>query len=79
MQDRSRISKDYHDAERRGQLDPRDPVEIAGGEGNYVDMEVATARANAEATSSDANMSRGGIRGSLKKRIGSLKKKARDE
>lgn len=79
LQDRSRISRDYHDAERRGELDPRDPVDIAGGEGRYVDLEVADARANAEATSSDPNMNRGGIRGSLKKRIGSLKKKARDE
>ena len=78
MQDRSRVSRDYHEAERRGQLDPRDPVEIAGDDGKYADLEIANIRA-AEATSSDANMSRGGIKGSLKKRIGSLKKKGREE
>lgn len=81
MQDRSRISRDYHEAERQGKLDPRDPVEIAGDDGKYADLEIANLRATGAdvATSSDANLTRGGIRGSLRKRIGSLKKKGREE
>lgn len=73
MQDRSRISHEYHDAERRGTLDSRDPVDIAGDEGKYVDLEVANMRAKAANTATSSES--GGLREGLKKRIGSLKKK----
>ena len=72
MTDRSGQKK-YHEAERRGKLDPRDPVEIAGDDGKYVDMELA-----AEARANDRDVKGHGF-GSLKKRIGSLKHRQRDE
>lgn len=73
LQDRASIDRDYHDAERRGTLDRRDPVDIAGGESKYADMEIA-----ASASASDSHTKSHGL-GSLKKRIGSLRKKERDD
>ena len=58
--------KDYHDQERSGTLDRRDPVAIAGDDGKYVDMEIANAK-------------RSGSLSGLKKRIGSLRKKRHDD
>ena len=77
MEDRAHIRKDYHDAERKGTLDQRDPVEIAGDDGKYVDLEIAN---SPEASGSGSNVKRhSGIGGSLKKRIGSLRKKRHDD
>ena len=78
MQDRAHQRERYRDAERKGKLDDRDPVDIAGGEGRYVDMEVNEVRA--EASASDARRRSGhGTMDGLKKRIGSLKHRHRDE
>ena len=77
MEDRAHLMKDYHDQEREGELDSRDPVEIAGDDGKYVDTEVA----NADAHDNDARLVRGGsLKTGLKNKIGSLRhRKAHDE
>jgi len=77
MQDRSRISRDYHAAERNGTLDRRDPVEIAGGESKYVDLEIAQARSSTTDVQRTSSIRQAGE--SLKKRIGSLRKKKNDD
>lgn len=68
MEDRAHLRNDYHDAERRGKLDPRDPVTIAGDDSKYADLQF-------ENGAEDGNM--GGPNhstiGSIKKRIGSLR------
>jgi hypothetical protein len=53
-----------------GKKDRRDPVELAGGESKYVDMEIANTNDH------DAGVQRSGsLRAGLKKRIGSLRRK----
>jgi hypothetical protein len=76
MDDRSHIMKDYRQREREGTLDRRDPVEIAGGEGNYADMQIAAA-AKQDGDVEPAVKKSG--HGSLRKRIGSLRKKNKDD
>jgi hypothetical protein len=76
MEDRAQMKKDYKERERKGMLDRRDPVEIAGGEGAYADMEIAAAGGS----SKDADVGvRKSVGGSLKKRIGSLRRKNKDD
>ena len=76
MGDRSQINRDYHRAERKGLLDARDPVEIAGNDAKYVEAEQAAYARDNDA--SDVKRS-GSIRADLKKRIGSLRHRNRDE
>lgn len=77
MDDRAHINQDYHRAQRKGTLDARDPVEIAGGDAKYADMEHANSKDN------DLSLHRGGslrhAGDSLKKRIGSLRHKKHDD
>lgn len=40
MQDHAKLNRAYHDAERNGTLDQRDPVAIAGGQAKYVELEM---------------------------------------
>ncbi|TKA83824.1 hypothetical protein B0A55_00157 [Friedmanniomyces simplex] len=68
MEDRAHLNKDYHRAERNGTLDTRDPVEIAGNDGKYAELEQANV-----AKDVDADMKRGGSLRGLKNRIGSLR------
>ena len=70
MEDRAHLTEDYHRAERKGTLDQRDPVEIAGDDGKYADLEFAAAGSS---NNGRARRSSGGVGGSLKKRIGSLR------
>lgn len=83
MSDRAGIDRAYHKAERDGSLDKRDPVDIAGGDRKYVDLEFANA------SSRDAEIAGGmdsldgtsGLKkgiGSIKKRIGSLRHRKND-
>lgn len=74
MSEGSQLRHDYNAAKRNGTLDTRDPVQIAGGESKYVDMELA----HTHDTDSHKRHS-GGLREGLKKRIGSLRKKGRDD
>ncbi|KAK6396861.1 hypothetical protein LTR81_025873 [Elasticomyces elasticus] len=76
MGDRSHINKDYHRAERKGTLDTRDPIEIAGNDAKYAELEQANVRKDYEADVGRKNS----VVGGLKKRIGSLRhRKDRDE
>lgn len=73
----SNLTKDYHNAERNGTLDKRDPVDIAGGQERYVDLEHKREReytSNINRTSSLRAAGEG-----LKKRIGSLRRKNKDD
>lgn len=80
MEDHAHLMKDYHNAERQGTLDTRDPVEIAGNDGKYVDAEMAS---YANSRDNDAAVKRtGSLRAagdSLKKRIGSLRHKNHED
>ena len=80
MGDRSQINRDYHKAERKGTLDARDPVEIAGGDGKYAEAELA---AYGSSRDHDSNVKRkGSIRAagdSLRNRIGGLRHRNHDE
>lgn len=86
MLDRPHNDAEYHRKERKGLLDQRDPVEIAGGEGRYTDLEhknydQAGGASNIggshtlDVTADQAkhNTSLHSIAGSLKRGIGSLK------
>lgn len=53
----------------RNSLDQRDPVEIAGGEGRYADLQYA-----ADVDAHPVKRS-GSLRDGIKRRIGSLRKK----
>ena len=65
LEDRARSSQN-------GTMDHRDPVAIAGGEGKHVDMQLANA------DTSESRVRTNGI-GSLRKRLGSMKQKNREE
>lgn len=77
MQDGSALRKDYKKKERQGLLDTRDPTEIAGDDGRYTDVQAAND------TDLHNNMRRSGsLRAagdSIKRRIGSLKHRHRDD
>ena len=72
MEDRAPLMEDYHRAERKGTLDQRDPVEIAGDDSRYVDMEIANSR------DTDAGGMKKSTGGSLKHKIGSLRHRKHD-
>jgi hypothetical protein len=75
LKDSRKISQDYKRASQDGKLDPRDPVEIAGGEAEYAALYSSGHRRSG----SSGEMRRtGSLRAageSLKKRIGSLRRK----
>lgn len=76
MEDHAHLAHDYHEAERAGKLDPRDPVTIAGGDAKYAELQHAN---NHELESSVRRT--GSLRAAgegLKKRLGSLRKKHDD-
>lgn len=78
MTDHAKISNDYHRAARKGTLDARDPVAIAGDDGKYAELEIANARAS---TSDDVKRT-GSLRAAgenLKKRIGSLRHRKQND
>jgi len=80
MGDRAHIKQDYHNAQRKGTLDARDPVEIAGGDGKYVDAELANyARSHDNDATVKRTVSIRAAGDSLKKRIGSLRHRNHDE
>lgn len=68
MEDRTHLMKDYRDQRRKGTLDQRDPVEIAGDDSKYVDMELSNT------TATETGGKHPHLDG-LKKRIGSMKHK----
>lgn len=68
-------NKAYRKTERDGLIDNRDPVDIAGGESRYVDNEIA----HTNDIETGRERSGSGLRDGLKKRIGSLRKKARSD
>lgn len=77
MSDHSLLNKDYHRKERDGSLDQRDPINIAGDDAKYVDLQ----RANDTDLHRDMHRT-GSLRhagDSLKKRIGSLRRKHHDD
>lgn len=74
MEDRAHLNKDYKERQRNGTLDSRDPVEIAGGEQAYADREIAEMSKDA-----DAGGVKKSVGGSLRKRIGSLRRKNKDD
>jgi hypothetical protein len=73
MQDSAALRKDYKKQERQGMLDKRDPTIIAGDDGKYADI---TAANDTDLHKSHSIRAAGD---SLKKRIGSLRRKNRDE
>lgn len=70
MQDSAALRKDYKNQERQGMLDKRDPTTIAGDDAKYADITAAN--------DTDLHKSHS-IKGSIKRRIGSLRHKNRDE
>lgn len=74
LDDRSHLNREYHERQRKGTLDQRDPVEIAGDESRYGEM----TRANAHDNDAGEGSSHG-LKANLKKRIGSLKHRKNDE
>jgi hypothetical protein len=73
MQDSAALRKDYKKKEREGTLDTRDPTTIAGDDKKYADI---TAANDTDLHKSHSLRHAGD---SLKKRIGSLRRKNRDE
>jgi hypothetical protein len=73
MQDGAALRKDYKKQERQGMLDNRDPTTIAGDDGKYADIQAAN---DTDLHKSHSIRAAGG---NLKKRIGSLRRKNRDE
>ena len=70
MEDRAGVGRAYHQAERKGLLDSRDPVEIAGGEAQYADLQRAN-DTDIHASPRRSGSLRQGVEG-LKKRVGSV-------
>lgn len=77
MSERSQLKKDFETAERNGALDKRDPMDIAGGQAKYVELE------NKNDKEYNSNINRSSslrLAGEgLKKRLGSLRRKNRDD
>jgi len=67
------MMKDYDKMKDRKNLDSRDPVEIAGDDARYTDLQ--------HAADVDAHPTRkhGSLKEGLKRRVGSLRKKGLDE
>nr|POF26020.1 hypothetical protein CFP56_22168 [Quercus suber] len=81
MEDRAQLMKDYHQAERDGTLDKRDPVTIAGNESKYNDAYYANSKDN-DASKMGGIGPGGSIKEEIRKRIGSLRHRkhgSRDE
>ncbi|KAK4550367.1 hypothetical protein LTR36_003334 [Oleoguttula mirabilis] len=77
MEDREHINKDFRKAERKGTLDARDPVQIAGSDAKYADMEYAN---NAHAREYEEGLrGHGSLKEGLKRRIGSLRHRKNDD
>lgn len=78
MQDSAALKKDYKRQENQGLLDTRDPTAIAGDDGRYAEIQAA----NDTDLHNDGGIRRSGsLRAagdSLKRRIGSLRHKNRD-
>jgi hypothetical protein len=70
MQDSAALRSEYKKQERQGMLDKRDPTTIAGDDGKYADITAAN--------DTDLHKSHS-IKDSLKKRVGSLRRKHREE
>jgi len=79
MEDRAEIAQDYHKAQRAGTLDKRDPVPIAGDDGRYVDLEIANTKDNDIGGGVRRGSSLKGVSDGLKRRIGSLRRKNKDD
>lgn len=79
MQDSAALKKDYKRQEHQGLLDTRDPTAIAGDDGKYAEIQAA----NDTDLHNDGGIRRSGsLRAagdSLKRRIGSLRHKNRDD
>lgn len=70
---------DYDKSARKGTLDQRDPVEIAGDDGKYAELEMANAEASGSGGISRPREGSHSLKDGLKRRIGSLKHRHRDE
>lgn len=70
MQDSAALRSEYKKQERQGMLDKRDPTTIAGDDGKYADITAAN--------DTDLHKSHS-IKDTLKKRVGSLRRKHREE
>ena len=73
MTDRSGIDRAYHEQERKGLLDSRDPVAIAGNDSKYVDLQNKNMGNEHEPDGVKHSGSMGHAVQGLKKRIGSLR------
>lgn len=73
MKDSAALRKDYKKQERQGMLDNRDPTAIAGDDGRYADIQAAN---DTDLHKSHSIRAAGD---SLKRRIGSLRRKNRDD
>lgn len=76
MADRSEINKSYHEQKIRGTLDDRDPVEIAGDDGKYVDLEMKNAGRDMEDGAQHPATS---TLGKLKGKLGDLRHRKRED
>lgn len=80
MEDRQHINQDYHRAQRKGTLDARDPVEIAGNDAKYAELEHANRPRAYDEGQDTGNIARSGsLREGLKRRIGSLRHRKNDD
>ena len=70
MQDSAALRSEYKKQERQGMLDKRDPTTIAGDDSKYADITAAN--------DTDLHKSHS-LKDSLKKRVGSLRRKHREE
>ncbi|GAB7364437.1 hypothetical protein MBLNU230_g4978t1 [Neophaeotheca triangularis] len=78
LQDRSHLKKEHREAGQKGKLDARDPVEIAGDDGAYADLQHANDRDLPNSSAGGIGRS-GSLKAGLKRRIGSLRhRKDRD-
>jgi len=67
------MMKDYDKMKDRKQLDERDPIEIAGDDAKYTDLQ------HAADVDAHPNRRHGSLKEGLKRRVGSLRKKGLDE
>lgn len=70
---------DYDRSAQKGTLDQRDPVDIAGNDSKYADLEIARADASGSGGLSRPRAESGGLKEGLKKRIGDLRHRHWDE
>lgn len=77
LQDSSALRKEYKKKERQGLLDTRDPTDIAGDDGRYTDVQAANDTDLHTGPRRSGSLRAAGD--SIKRRIGSLKHKHRDD